>query len=41
MSIGLFEFAVQQTLIIRNNHSAYMRNQATLLAYDMIDRMRT
>src|SRR3569832_2421142 len=24
----------------RNNHSAYLRSQATALAYDMIDRMR-
>jgi type IV pilus assembly protein PilV len=40
MSIGLLGFAALQTLNIRNNHSAYMRTQATLLAYDMIDRMR-
>jgi type IV pilus assembly protein PilV len=40
MSIGLLGFGALQTLNIRNNHSAYMRTQATLLAYDMIDRMR-
>lgn len=41
LSIGLLGLAGLQTLGLRANHSAYLRTQATLLAYDMADRMRT
>lgn len=40
LSIGLLGLAGLQTMGLRNNHSAYLRSQATLLAYDIADRMR-
>lgn len=40
LAIGLLGLASLQVFGLRNNHSAYMRSQATLLAYDMADRMR-
>lgn len=40
LSIGLVGLAALQTLSMKNNHSAYLRTQATFLAYDMVDRMR-
>lgn len=40
LSIGLLGIAGLQATGQRNNHSAYLRSQATALAYDMIDRMR-
>lgn len=40
LSIGLLGLAGLQTVSLRNNHSAYLRGQATLLAYDIADRMR-
>ena len=40
LSIGLLGIASLQALGQRSNHSAYLRSQATALAYDMIDRMR-
>lgn len=40
LSIGLLGLAALQATSLRNNHSGYLRSQATLLAYDMIDRMR-
>ncbi|ABA58729.1 Type IV fimbrial biogenesis protein PilV [Nitrosococcus oceani ATCC 19707] len=40
LSIGLLGLAGLQTTGIRHNHSAYLRSQATLLAYDITDRMR-
>src|SRR3569833_4040642 len=40
LSIGLLGIAGLQAPGQRNNHSAYLRSQATALAYDMIDRMR-
>lgn len=40
LSIGLLGLAGLQTISLRNNHSAYLRGQATLLAYDISDRMR-
>jgi len=40
LSIGLLGIAGLQALGQRSNHSAYLRSQATALAYDMIDRMR-
>lgn len=40
MSIGLLGVAGLQLAAMRSNHSAYLRTQATLAAYDVIDRMR-
>lgn len=40
LSIGLLSLAGLQATGLRNNHSAYLRSQATLLAYDAIDRIR-
>lgn len=40
LSIGLLGLASLQVFGLRNNQSAYMRSQATLLAYDMSDRIR-
>jgi type IV pilus assembly protein PilV len=41
LSIGLLGLAGLMASSLRNNHSAYYRSQATWLAYDVIDRMRT
>lgn len=41
LSVGLLGVASLQVQGLRNNQSAYLRSQATLLAYDMADRMRT
>lgn len=40
LAIGLLGVAALQNTSLRNNHSAYLRSQATLLGYDAIDRMR-
>ena len=40
VSVGLVGLAALQTLSMKNNHSAYLRTQATFIAYDMVDRMR-
>ena len=40
LGIGLLGLSGLQVLSLQNNHSAYLRSQATLLAYDMADRMR-
>jgi len=40
VALGLLGFAGLQTLSIKSNNTAYYRSQATMLAYDMIDRMR-
>lgn len=40
LSIGLLGVAALQLTSVRSNHSASLRSQATLLAYDMVDRMR-
>lgn len=40
LAIGLLGLAGLQTTGLHSNHSAYLRTQATLLAYDMADRMR-
>ena len=40
-SIGLLGVAAMQATGLRNNHSAYHRSQATVLAYDIADRMRS
>ena len=39
-SIGLLGLAGMQATGLRNNHSAYQSSQATVLAYDIADRMR-
>jgi len=41
LSIGLLGVAGLQVSGMKANQSAYIRSQATLAAYDMIDRMRT
>jgi type IV pilus assembly protein PilV len=40
LSIGLLGLSGLQTTGLRNNHSALLRSQATLLTTDIIDRMR-
>jgi type IV pilus assembly protein PilV len=40
LSIGLLGIASLQYASLRANHHAYLRSQATFLAYDIIDRMR-
>lgn len=40
LSFGLLGLAGLQAASIGSNHSAYLRSQATQLAYDMTDRMR-
>lgn len=40
LSVGLLGVASLQVQSLRNNHSAYMRTQASLLAHDILDRMR-
>lgn len=40
LSVGLLGIAGLQATGQRANNSAYLRSQATVLAYDMIDRMR-
>lgn len=40
LSIGLLGLAGLQATSVKSNHSAYQRSQATLLAYDLADRMR-
>ena len=40
LSIGLLGLAGLQAAGLRNNQSAYLRSQATILAYDVADRMR-
>lgn len=39
-SIGLLGLASMQATGLKNSHSAYHRSQATVLAYDLADRMR-
>lgn len=41
LSIGLLGLAGLQTYGLRNNHSAFLRSQAVVLAYDAFDRMRS
>lgn len=41
LSVGLLGLAGLQMTGLKSNHSAYLRSQATLLAYDLSDRMRT
>lgn len=40
LSIGLLGLAALQTMSLRMGHDSYQRTQATMLAYDMVDRMR-
>ena len=40
MALGLLGLAGLQATALKNNHSAYLRSQAALYAYDMIDRLR-
>jgi type IV pilus assembly protein PilV len=40
LAIGLLGIAALQAQGLRYNHDAYVRSQATMLAYDIIDRMR-
>lgn len=40
LAIGLLGLAGLQTFSVRNTHSAYLRSQATMLAHDILDRMR-
>lgn len=40
LSVGLLGLAGLQLSGLRGNHSAYLRSQASVLAYDVIDRMR-
>ncbi len=40
LSVGLLSLAGLQATGLRNNHSAYLRSQATVLAYNALDRMR-
>ena len=40
LSIGLLGLAALQTVGLRINHDSYQRTQATMLAYDIADRMR-
>lgn len=40
MSIGLLGIAALQTTTVQFNRGAYLRSQATSLAYDIADRMR-
>ncbi|TAN53112.1 MAG: type IV pilus modification protein PilV [Methylococcaceae bacterium] len=40
LAIGLLGLAELQVVGLRNNHNAYLRSQAILLAYDIAERMR-
>jgi type IV pilus assembly protein PilV len=41
LSVGLLGLAALQSTAVEFNHDAYLRSQATILAYDIADRMRT
>lgn len=40
LSIGLLGLAALQTVSLKAGHDSYQRTQATMLAYDIVDRMR-
>lgn len=40
LSLGLLGYAGLQMATLKNSTSAYQRSQATILAYDIIDRLR-
>lgn len=41
LAIGLLGLAGLQSTALRTNHSALIRSQATMLAYDIVERMRS
>lgn len=41
LAVGLLGLAGLQAVSLRNNHSSYLRSQATMLTYDIIDSMRS
>jgi type IV pilus assembly protein PilV len=41
LAVGLLGLAALHTVGLRSNHSAYQRTQATILTYDMMDRLRS
>ena len=40
MSIGLLGLTALQTTAMKNNHSALLRTQVTILSYELVDLMR-
>lgn len=40
LAVGLLGLAGVQMMSLRQNNDAYLRSQATLMAYDILDRMR-
>lgn len=40
LAVGLLGIAGTQLVSLRNNHSAWLRSEATLRCYDILDRMR-
>ncbi|HDQ41683.1 MAG TPA: type IV pilus modification protein PilV [Desulfonatronum sp.] len=40
LAVGLLGLAGLQVMSLRQNNDAYLRSQATLMAYDILDRMR-
>jgi type IV pilus assembly protein PilV len=40
LATGLLTMAALQNRSLQNNHSSYMRSQANVFAYDLIDRVR-
>jgi len=40
LAVGLLGLAALQTRSLQYNHGAYLRSQATILSYDIVDRMR-
>lgn len=40
LSLGLLGYAGLQAVTVKNNHNAYLRSQATTMAYNVLDRMR-
>jgi type IV pilus assembly protein PilV len=40
LAVGLLGLAGLQLASMKSNHSAYLRSQATVAAYDLLDRMR-
>ena len=40
LSVGLLGLAGLQAYSLKNNHSSYLRSQATVLGYDLLDQIR-
>ncbi len=40
LSFGLLGLAALQAVAMKNSHSAYYRNQATIMAHEVLDRIR-